>query len=62
MAKYKWEHAQCWLEQKIDNWSENELKYAAKVMAMKLDGDQIQDLFEHEMDEDGFFTEIKENK
>ncbi|MNC99146.1 hypothetical protein D3C83_173230 [compost metagenome] len=59
---YKWKSAAEWLDEKIDNlrdgkFAEQDIAAIARALASKLDGDSIQDLFQDEMDEDGFFKE-----
>jgi hypothetical protein len=62
MARYKWEHAQDWLQDRIAGAGEDELLELAKAMAGTLDGDQIQDLFQDAMDNDGFFDDLDEQE
>jgi hypothetical protein len=64
---YKWDHPLTWLYDYIDrigayNPADNpidELQAIARQLAEKLDGDQIQDLFQSEMDADGYFTPVR---
>ncbi len=63
MSKYKWSHPAEWLNHKIDDSKEasfavTELASMCRLLASKLDGDTIQDLFQDEMDEDGYFQEL----
>ena len=56
MATYKWQHPSEWLEEYLTNLNDaNKLLFEAKELASKLDGDEIQDLYQSEMDADGYF-------
>lgn len=60
---YSWEHPSDWLGDKIDAYANaknlNELRALANHLMSKLDEDDIQDLFQPEMDADGYFDEVK---
>lgn len=58
MPKYKWPNAHAWLSHKVDSWNEQELLTNFKLMIANLNGDQIQDEFQHEMDQDGYFIDF----
>lgn len=61
--KNEWATAHEWLDSHIDSLTfgisgpVGNLASLAKELATKLDGDQIQDLFQSEMDDDDFFKE-----
>ena len=55
-GRQKFEHAIDWIEQHISDASFDEVESIARTMARSMDSDQIQDLFEKEMDADGFFN------
>jgi hypothetical protein len=57
---YRWQHPHDWLLEKADEWNHTQLLAEFKSLAMKLDGDQIQDEYQSEMDQDGYFDEEKE--
>ena len=61
MAKYKWEFPGEWLQEKIQGWDEAELRSALLCMLDRMDNDDIQDIFQTEMDQDGYFEEISDN-
>ncbi len=69
MAKYikpksfKWVHPYEWLAEKISK-EENisEVKAICFEMAKQLGGEEIQDIFEKEMDQDGYFEEEKKEE
>lgn len=58
--RYRWSHPQEWLQDYIKERSEdaNELFSLASELAQHLDGDQIQDLFQSDMDADGYFDAL----
>ena len=56
-TKYRWAHAGEWLLEKIEEADPITLRQMARLMAMEIDGDTIQGLFEADMDADGFFAE-----
>lgn len=58
--KYRWTHAGEWLNEKLEEGDPATVLQMARVMALSLDGDTIQELFELEMDSDGFFVEVGE--
>ena len=54
---YKWSHPTDWLKDKIrDTETLPEMRSLAQAIAEKLDGDEVQDIFEDEMSEDGYFN------
>lgn len=57
--RYRWHSPGEWLDTKLNEWSPEEVKKAAETMARKLDSDTIQDLYESEMTEDGYFEPLK---
>lgn len=60
--RYKWDHPSEWLEQRIQTLTTQEdhieLASIAHALAGRLDGDSIQDLFQAEMDDDGYFQDL----
>jgi len=66
MAKYKWDSAREWLDQKVeeiaarnDSRSMAELVSIYNTIVAHLDNDTIQDDFQSEMDADGFFRDLE---
>jgi len=58
--RYRWSHPAEWLDHWIDEHQEvDALDHLARELASKLDADQIQDLFQDEMDADGYFRPLK---
>jgi hypothetical protein len=61
---YKYTHPYHWLSSKIEEMAANNDVDGLKAIALQLgnflDGDTIQDEFESEMDNDGYFTEVAE--
>lgn len=56
--KYKWKYPFEWLEEKVDKWSPGQVK-CALALAVMTDSDTLQDLFQGEMTDDGYFDPIK---
>ena len=59
-SKYKWSSPGDWLMQKAYEWDEATLRDEFKRLIPELDSDLIQDIFQQDMFEDGYFDEIKE--
>jgi hypothetical protein len=57
---YKWKNPHEWLFEKMKSWSTEELYCVVDGLANRLDADTIQDLFQIEMEQDGYFDEIPE--
>lgn len=67
MAKeYKWAYPSDWLQEKMEDAfrSDNavELKSLLNTCMAKMDEDDIQDLFQVEMDEDGYFKPLRRGR
>ena len=60
MGKYKWAHPYEWLMWKATSWDLSELFDALQAVAVKHDSDTLQDIFQFEMDKDGYFEEKEE--
>lgn len=60
MATYKWSSPHEWLEHKISEHASTDdtgdLVSIARELASKLDADSIQDIFQSDMEADGYFT------
>jgi len=54
---YRWESPHDWLDSHLEKVSAEpgELLSEAKELARKLDADQIQDIYQSDMDADGYF-------
>jgi hypothetical protein len=59
MSTYRWDSPSSWLRQKLTEGTAQTLQARALRLAAALDDDTIQDLFQDEMDEDGYFNEVK---
>ena len=61
---YKWESAHDWLYDRMKKkFAEEDWQWVRVffwTLACQLDSDQIQDVFEHSMDKDGYFDEVTE--
>jgi hypothetical protein len=55
---YRWKSPGDWLNEQLSTWTPEDIKKAAEAMAGKLDSDTIQDLYELEMDTDGYFVPV----
>lgn len=58
MARYKWDSAYEWLEEKSQDWDATRLRTELLDLARQTDGDTIQDSFQSEMDSDGYFRDL----
>ena len=54
---YKYATATEWLKEASKDWDKSKLRLALLLLASECDSDQIQDHFQQEMDEDGYFQE-----
>lgn len=52
---YRWNHPSEWLSEKIGEWDEAELRSALFSLLCTLSEDDIQDVFQQEMSDDGYF-------
>ena len=59
MGKYKYNSPYEWLNERIIKADEKELRVIAHELTTKINADDIQDLFQSEMDADGYFEEIE---
>ena len=56
--RYKWQSPLEWLVEKSKEWEPDEVLCTMHDLAAKLSSDELQDLFETEMDRDGYFDEV----
>lgn len=59
MSEYKWSNPLDWLADRIANAEESELRGILHAVIDKLDADEVQDIFQAEMDEDGYFHPLR---
>lgn len=63
---YRWASAHDWLQAHIHNFfrtnRNDKLREIAQQLANQLDADEIQDLFQNEMDADGYFEQLAQAK
>ncbi len=59
MPKHKWDNAHEWLDQYLASLTPLELLHEAYNLTRQLDGDQIQDLYQSDMDRQGYFAPIE---
>ena len=63
MEKYQWANPYEWLEEMARSaWSLQRCKSELLALAAKLDSDQLQDEYQSEMEETGYFKEIGEDE
>ena len=60
MEEYKWDSAHEWLVHKAQSWDHDTLLRTFYQVVKLLDGAQIEDLFQAEMELDGYFDEAKD--
>ena len=60
--KYRWNCPGERLLDRIEQAGEDELLAFARAMAPELDSDTIQDLFQNEMDADGYFKPLRKRR
>ncbi len=58
MKIYKWDNPLEWLSSASKEWDTAQLRNAILLVAEQCDSDAIQDIFQQEMNEDGYFTPI----
>ena len=52
---YKWDTPHGWLWEKAQSWSKEEMYSVIVALSDHLDADTIQDVFQSEMEQDGYF-------
>lgn len=57
---YRWKNPHHWLMDKMREANGGQLLNITVALLRMVDADQIQDRFEREMDEDGYFDEVEE--
>jgi hypothetical protein len=58
MARYRWATPYKWLDEKSNDWDICDLRNALMNLALVSDSDTLQDVFEDEMDGDGYFDDL----
>ena len=58
MARYKWDSPQEWLIQYASKLDASKLFQEFSILVQELDADKIQDLYQSDMDADGYFTDL----
>lgn len=56
--KHKWETPYLWLNDKSKEWDKDQLREALLGIALYTDPDSLQDRFQEEMEEDGYFRPL----
>ncbi len=60
--KYRWETPHEWLAETSMGWDGHELYSAMMDMAKKMTPDDLQDIFQPEMDQAGYFKPLKDGE
>jgi hypothetical protein len=55
---YKWKNPHEWIGGAMQFWDEKRLRAELRAMAVRLDADTLQEMYESEMDADGYFENI----
>lgn len=58
--RYKWNNPQEWLLEQAELWPAEMLLSVVRDLVSRTDADTIQDLFQSEMDKDGYFAPLKD--
>lgn len=58
MPRYQWSNPHEWLDERAQDWEKDELLFTLLSLASHLDADTLQDLFQSEMDSDGYFQDL----
>ena len=57
-SEYKWVTPYHWLNDKLVTWDRARLMQELSIVAAKLDYETIQELYQSEMDDDGYFDKV----
>lgn len=57
--KYKWNSPYEWLENKVKEWTPEQIKVEFLDLAQGTDSDTLQDIYQVDMYEDGYFEPIE---
>lgn len=55
MIKYRWDTPHDWLSAKVQGWDANALRGALNSLIPNLTSEQIEDTFDPDMSEDGYY-------
>jgi len=56
IGSFRWATPEEWLIWSLKEWDRNKLVNTIRCLIDKMDSDDIQDIFQQEMDEDGYFV------
>jgi len=62
MTRYRWDSPFDWLSDRAKTWDEAKLRHEFEQLAMGHDSDFLQDCYQSEMEEDGYFEPLNESK
>lgn len=60
--QYRWDSPYEWLMEKAESWTREQLFSALENVAVNTDSDTLQDIFEAEMTDDGYFRRLGETQ
>ncbi len=56
--RYKWSSPMEWLDEASIGWDAERLRFNMLVLAQKLDSDVLQDEYQYDMEQDGYFIDL----
>ena len=56
---FRWQTPYEWLAHACQKWSEEQLRIDLLALAIQADSDQLQDLYQDQMNDDGYFDPVK---
>ena len=56
---HKWASSNAWLMSKINEWDEDKVRNALRILTLEVDPEEIYVHFQDEMEADGFFEEAE---
>ena len=57
MTRYKWDRPHDWLDQYLAKLNPHESRALVRHLAMRLDADDVEEVFQDDMDADGYFDD-----
>ena len=56
--RYRWQNPYAWLHTACSSWDKDRLLLEVRRLAIEHDSDTLQDLYQQDMDDDGYFDPI----
>ena len=60
--RYRWSHPYAWLETASADWDRDRLLHELRRLALQHDSDTLQDIYQKDMDGDGYFEPLPETQ